>query len=133
MKRKSILVVDTNREFLNTTIEFLTMEMKIDVVTWAENSEEAVEKFERYSPDVVLMDLGTDKYMGVELSEWLKSLPNKPKVIVTSIYDNFEYRRFARLTGANGFIIKDKVQTTLPRIMDIMFPSVYEKYSFMLN
>lgn len=130
---KSILVVDDNKDFLNSTIEFLTMDMNIDVVTWAESTEEAVEKVGKYNPNVVLVDLGTEKYMGIELSEWLKSLPNKPKVIITSFCDNPEYRKFAHASGANGFIVKDQIKVILPKIVDIIYPNIYEKYTYMLN
>lgn len=118
MKRKSILIVDDNEDFLASSIEFLTLDMNVDVVTWAVSVEEAADKVEKYKPEIIILDLATPKYKGAEFPAWLKSSRKKTQVFVTSFYDNPDYRCIAAESGADGFIMKQNFNESIVALLN---------------
>ena len=64
---------------------------------------------ERYSPDLVLMDICTeDDSSGITATEKLKKRFPKIKVIVMTGFDELSYVPRARQSGADGFLYKSK-------------------------
>ena len=100
MRPKSILIVDDNCGFLTDSVEFLSNEMGINLVTWANSPQEAVKKFNEFSPELVILDLGMNTMNGQELTVWFKNQVNSPNIMITSIYDNEDYRNFAKRNGS---------------------------------
>lgn len=117
MVQNGILIIDNNTDFLNSSIEFLTCNMKMDLITWAVSPEEAEEKFYKYNPSLIILDLGMSSLNGVELATWFKNQPNAPKVMITSFIDNSDYRNLAREIGANGFLKKENFRAAFPEVM----------------
>jgi DNA-binding NarL/FixJ family response regulator len=117
LKPKSILIVDENDGFLTASVEFFTNEIGIDLVTWAVSSQDAVKKFFEFSPELVILDIGMNTVKGQELTVWLKNQVNSPKIMITSIYDNEDYRNFAKGIGADGFIKKVNYRAAYPELI----------------
>lgn len=136
MAQKSILIIDDNAEFLNTSIEYLTCDMKMDLITWAVSPEEAEDKFYKYNPALVILDLGMTNLKGQELSTWFKNQPNAPKVMITSFIDNSDYRNLAREIGADGFLKKENFQAAFPEVMNFMkvdLNKIFTEHKHILN
>jgi len=117
MGPKSILIVDDNSGFLTASVEFLSNEMGINLVTWANSPQEAVKKFNEFSPELVILDLGMSKIKGQELTVWFKKQVNSPNIMITSIYDNEDYRNFAKGMGADGFMKKVNYRAAYPELI----------------
>ena len=96
MRPKSILIIDENCGFLTASVEFFTTEIGIKLVTWAVSPQEAVNKFYKYSPELVILDIGMNTLDGQELTVWFKNQVNSPNVMITSFDDNEDYRNFAK-------------------------------------
>ena len=136
VKQNSILIIDDNSEFLNASIEYLTCDMKMDLITWAVSPEEAEDKFNKYSPELVILDLGMNNLNGQELSSWFKNQPNAPKVMITSFIDNSDYRDLAREIGADGFLTKDNFQAAFPEVVQFMnkdLNKIFTEHKHILN
>ncbi len=134
--QKSILIIDDNSEFLNSSIEYLTCDMKMDMITWAVSPEEAENKFYKYNPELVILDLGMKNLKGLELSTWFKNQPNAPKVMITSLIDNVDYRNLARKIGADGFLKKENFQLAFPEVMQFMnfdLNNIFTEHKHILN
>lgn len=81
---KSVIVVDDDddsRDALSDILEF----KGINVLAKAINGYDAVEKFSKYAPDVVLMDMMMPKYDGFYGLEHIKNIdPNAKIIIITA-------------------------------------------------
>ena len=117
MRPKSILIIDSNRLFLNASIEFFTNEIAINLVTWAVSPQEAVNKFYQYSPELVILDIGMNNLKGQDLTIWFKNQVNAPNVMITSFDDNEDYRNFAKGIGADGFMKKMNYRAAYPELI----------------
>jgi DNA-binding NarL/FixJ family response regulator len=117
LKPKSILIIDENPGFLSASIEYFSIELGINIVSWAVSPQEAVNKFFKFSPDLVILDLGMKTLKGRDLTSWFKNQANAPKVMITSFYDNEDYRNFAKDLGADGFMKKVNYRAAYPELI----------------
>ena len=101
-----ILVVDdmeTNREFLAQFLAPLGF-----LIEEAANGIEAIEAFENWSPDLILMDLRMPEMNGFEAIERIRSLPDRTKVPIIAVTAHaFEEERLEILRrGADDVLRK---------------------------
>ncbi len=120
MESEYILIIDEDKEFLATTLDFLTVHMNLNNVVWAVSSEEAEEKIKIYKPRLVILDLGMQKIRGEEISSLINNYVNSSVIIMTSIYDNDDYLELTHDLGGDGFFRKDHVKTALPKLMEFL-------------
>jgi len=87
----------------------LAAEDDIEVVAEASDGVQAVELASRHRPDVVLMDIRMPRLDGLEALRLLTrpGLPDPPKVVMVTTFDDDEYVRRALHEGAHGFLLKD--------------------------
>ena len=79
----------------------------IDVVAEASNGLEAVEKAERFRPDVILMDIRMPELDGLEATRRILATDNGARILVLTTFDLDEYVYEALRAGASGFVLKD--------------------------
>ncbi|MFZ1979095.1 MAG: response regulator transcription factor [Bacteroidota bacterium] len=106
MKQIKVLVVDDHRDFRRVVTDFLSQVPNIDIVGENIDGDEAIEKAETLSPDIILMDVMMPKRNGIEATRIIKQCWPNIKVMVEILYDNPVYRAQALEAKADGFIIK---------------------------
>ena len=82
-------------------------EEDIDVVAEASNGLEAVEKADRFDPDVILMDIRMPELDGLEATRRILASDKGARVLVLTTFDLDEYVYEALRAGASGFVLKD--------------------------
>lgn len=102
---KILLVEDDNfyREFYSNKLK----EKGLDVVT-APDGEEAIKKFQTYTPDLILLDIIMPKKDGFDvLTEMgkLDLLPKIPVLVFSTLGQEKDVEK-ARLLGARGYVNK---------------------------
>lgn len=133
---KSILIVDDNYRFLTASVDFFSNEMGIYLVTWANSPQVAVKKFFEFSPELVILDIGMNTLKGQELTVWFKNQANSPNIMITSIYDNEDYRNYAKGMGADGFIKKINYRAAYPELIKHLnrnIKNICRENNFLLN
>jgi DNA-binding NarL/FixJ family response regulator len=85
----------------------LQSEPGIEVIGEAEDGADAVAQARSLRPDVVLMDIRMPKVDGLAATEHLMKLPDGPRVVVLTTFDQNEYVVRALKAGAYGFLLKD--------------------------
>jgi len=78
-----------------------------DTVSECGDGSEVVEAFERYKPDVVLMDLQMPNMNGIRATKDLKQKFPEANVIIVSNFNDHEFRDEAKNAGANSYFTKD--------------------------
>jgi len=79
----------------------------VEVIGEAENGHEALHLVEQFQPDLLLVDIGLKDMNGLELTRRLKQHSPFLKVLILSMYDNFEYVRESIRSGASGYVLKN--------------------------
>ena len=85
----------------------LSGEDDIEVVAEASNGLEAVEKAERFHPDVILMDIRMPELDGLEATRRILAGDGSARILVLTTFDLDEYVYEALRAGASGFVLKD--------------------------
>ena len=79
----------------------------IEVIGEAENGHEALNLVEQFQPDLLLVDIGLKDMNGLELTRRLKQHSPFLKILILSMYDNFEYVSESIRSGASGYVLKN--------------------------
>ncbi|MEO7275471.1 MAG: response regulator transcription factor [Vicinamibacterales bacterium] len=105
--RAAVLVVDDHALLRTGVANIINHEPDLIVVAEAANGVEAVAAFERYRPDVTLLDLRMPVMEGVEAVRQIRERDPHAKVIVLTTYDTDEDISRALKAGAKAYILKD--------------------------
>jgi DNA-binding NarL/FixJ family response regulator len=103
----TVLVVDDHALVRTGVANIISHEPDLQVIGEAANGAEAVEAFERYRPDVTLLDLRMPVMEGVEAVRQIRMRDPQAKVIVLTTYDTDEDITRALKAGAKAYILKD--------------------------
>lgn len=107
MNLYKIMLVDDEAEAREAIASCINWEeIGFTVVCEAENGEDALEKAEIYSPDVILTDIQMPFMDGLEFSKKVKAMLADVKIIIFSGYDEFEYAQEAIRLEAEEYILK---------------------------
>ena len=81
-----------------------------------EDGSEAVELYQKYQPDWVLMDIQLKTIDGLNATRQIFNLNPSAKVIIVTQYDDKEYRQEARTIGVAGYVLKDEL-ISIPKML----------------
>ncbi len=103
------VIVDDNRDFLQTASKVLTMG-GITVVGVASTSDEAVRRAKEADPDVVLVDIMLGSESGFDLARRLKTADSiRSSVIMISTHSEEDFAEIIEASPAVGFLPKWKL------------------------
>lgn len=102
---RGILIVD-DLQFIRISIKEILEKNSFVVVGEAENGIEALEFFEKYKPDIMLLDITMPILSGLDALKILKSKYPQAKVIMCSAMGQQKYIIRAIQLGARDFVIK---------------------------
>ncbi len=107
MKTIKIITADDHPLFLKGLRDTLVEEVDFEVVDLATNGQQALEKIEKWQPDVATLDLDMPILNGIEVAKIvLKKYPNI-KIILLSMHKDVDIIRAAMALGIHGYVFKD--------------------------
>jgi len=96
---------------------FLATEPELEIVAEAENGEDALEKYRRFRPDIVLMDLSMPVMDGVAATRAILEEFPDARVIVLTTYQGDEDIHRALDGGAMGYLVKDMMSADILNVI----------------
>ncbi|MCX5815458.1 MAG: response regulator transcription factor [Proteobacteria bacterium] len=115
------IIVDDSNIFLESVEYYLSTFPYVQVVDKATSGSEAIEKIDKYKPDLVLMDIDMPEMNGLEATRHVKMQPDSPFIIIVSYHNGNEYKTLAIDAGADGFISKVDFALNVMPLIDSMF------------
>jgi DNA-binding NarL/FixJ family response regulator len=103
-----VLLADDQALMLGGFRMILETEEDIEVVGEALDGREAVDRFGRLRPDVVVMDIRMPELDGLEATRRLTETDPDARVLILTMFDLDEYVFEALRAGASGFLLKDR-------------------------
>jgi DNA-binding NtrC family response regulator len=101
---KTILIVDDERDFCALLSDSLSLEGHR--VLMAHNGRKALEKVEKETPDLVLLDIHMPGMNGIEVLRGIKKVNEETPVIILTAYGTLETARKAMKLGADDYVTK---------------------------
>ena len=101
----TILIVDDSQFMRSMIKSYLNRAGYIDILE-SPNGIDAIEKYKKYHPDLVIMDITMNKMDGVETLNRIKQIDNDSKVIMCQAMGQEQFILKAINFGANDFIVK---------------------------
>jgi DNA-binding NarL/FixJ family response regulator len=109
----SVLLVDDHAFILNSLRYFLEATEDIRVVSSASSGTEAISQARSQCPDVAIVDISMPNMDGIETTRQLCLRCQSTRVVMLSIYDNPEYVQRSLEVGAQGYVLKERVENDL--------------------
>ncbi|EPD52209.1 response regulator transcription factor [Paenisporosarcina sp. FSL H8-0542] len=102
-----IVIIDDHQLFREGVKRILDFEDSFDVIAEGDDGSDALNLYEQYAPEVILMDINMPRKNGVEATGELMAKYPEAKVIMLSIHDDESYVTHALKTGALGYMLKE--------------------------
>ncbi len=103
---RAIVVEDEPRILAHLAQKISKLDAQFEVVGTARNGQDALTLAKQLRPDVVFSDVYMPRMDGIALSAQLKVLPNAPKVVIISGFQDFAYAREAMRNGVCDYLLK---------------------------
>ena len=108
-----ILVADDHPMIRTAISSVIENEPQLEMVGTAINGHQAVKLFDKYNPDITLMDLNMPIMSGFEAISIIRSRHPEAKIIILTNFDSDEDIQKGIDVGAMGYMIKDASPETL--------------------
>ena len=121
MTKLKVIVADTDRDFCNSLRASLTDADGFELLAVTDSGVDAMEKVQRYQPDILICDLILPGIDGFELIARIRKLTiaKKPKIIVVSRLSGENFISKALGAGATYFMAKPvDISTLRERMLD---------------
>jgi DNA-binding NarL/FixJ family response regulator len=106
----TFLIVDDQPAARKMMRQIITRVPTWQVTGEAENGLEALDQLAG-APDVVVMDIVMPDVNGLTVTREIKARAHRTIVILTTAYQNHEFKRRSLQAGADGFLLKDDLTT----------------------
>lgn len=108
-----VLIADDHPIVRNGLVRMVELTDGMEIVAEAETGAEAVRLFNRYQPDVTLMDLRMPEMSGVEAIAAIRNDFPEARIAILSTYDTDEEIFQGLQAGAKGYLLKDTKMSDL--------------------
>jgi CheY-like chemotaxis protein len=122
-RQRRILIVDDNVDAATSLAMLLTMRGH-DVIV-AHDGLEAIEKTQRFAPEIVMMDLGMPKLDGIEAARRLRALPGGSafRLVALTGWGQETDRERTRQAGFDAHLVKPADPETLAAVLSDDVPA----------
>lgn len=103
----TVLVADDHRLMREGTAALLGADPRIEVVAWAANGREAVERALEHRPAVALLDLNMPEMRGTEACAAIRERLPGTEVLILTVSEHEPDLYAALRVGAAGYLLKD--------------------------
>jgi two-component system response regulator NreC len=113
MDKIRIAIADDHAVLRSGLKAMLNYHPQFEVIAEAANGLETLAILERYSPDVLILDLSMPSMGGVECIKEIRHRGLSCRILVLTMYDEEEYVKEVMRAGADGYILKKSADTDL--------------------
>ena len=106
MKKISILITENHALLCEAWCYLLNADPRFEVVASCDTAELALQLVQKYSPDVIVMDINLTGTDGIEATEKILQISPGTHVLGVSAHTHPEYARKIMKKGAKGYVSK---------------------------
>ncbi len=111
-----IVIVDDDRLVAVSLQTILEADERIQVLDTGYDGREAIRLYQKWKPDVLLMDIRMDTMSGLEAAEEILKQDREAKILFLTTFSDDEYIVQALRMGAKGYILKQDFEGIVPAL-----------------
>jgi DNA-binding NarL/FixJ family response regulator len=111
-----IVIVDDDKLVALSLKTILEASNEVEVLAMGQNGAEAIALYEKYLPEVLLMDIRMDTMTGMEAAENIITKYPSAKILFLTTFSDDEYIIKALHIGAKGYLLKQDFESILPAL-----------------
>ena len=115
-----IIIVDDDSFICTSLKTILQSDPDIEVAAIGSSGEEAVELYDEFSPDILLMDIQMGGISGLEAGERILSTHPDAKILLLTTFLDNEYIVKALQIGAKGYLVKQNAEAIIPALRAVL-------------
>lgn len=112
----NVVVVDDDRLVGASLKTILEASGEVNVVGVGSSGQEAIALYERYRPDILLMDIRMSGMSGLDAAEKILSYDPSARILFLTTFSDDEYIIRALKMGARGYLLKQNYESILPSL-----------------
>lgn len=113
-----VLIADDELNILEgLCMQVESYNLAIKIVAKAQDGQTALDLFEKYTPDLVMIDINMPQLNGLQCIEQFKKIKPDVKIIIISSYDSFKYAQAAIQLQVDFYILKPIDENQLYEIL----------------
>ena len=115
------IIVADDSEFIRNNMKKILNDLGYEDIIEAVNGVEAVDKYLKFRPNILFLDITMPKKNGLETLEDIKRIDNNAKVIMATTHGEQRVVMDAIMYGASGYVLKplnpDNIKKTIEKVM----------------
>ncbi|MGO4946408.1 response regulator [Blautia sp. Sow4_E7] len=111
-----IIIVDDDCLVAGALKTILEVNEDVEVLDTGSDGKQACQLYEKYKPDVLLMDIRMKEMDGLEASEHILRKDPKANILLLTTFSDDEYIVKALRLGAKGYLLKQDYGSILPAL-----------------
>lgn len=126
-KKIRVIVFDDNTVRLNTIKKKFNHQRDIELLATFDSAIHVVEECQRWSPDIVVMDMQMPGIDGIEATQRIvKRFGEEIAVVIVSVYNSPYYVFKSMVAGAQGYLTKTDGMDKLPTRLRMIYEGDYQ-------
>jgi DNA-binding NarL/FixJ family response regulator len=110
-----IIIIDDDPLVVDSLNTIISAE-GIEISATGYNGSQALELYNEYKPDLVLMDIRMKNMSGIEAAERILEKDPRAKILLITTFQDQEYILKALSLGCKGYILKQNIKGIIPAI-----------------
>lgn len=111
-----IMIIDDDKLVAMSLKMIIEADGETEVVAEGYSGKDAIRLYEKYKPDILLMDIRMGDLTGLEAGEEILSKDPLAKILFLTTFNDDEYIVKALSIGAKGYIIKQEYESIVPAL-----------------
>lgn len=111
-----IIIIDDDK-LVSAALKTITgSDSEIEVVGIGKDGSEAIRLYEKYRPDIILMDIRMENMSGLQAGEYILTHYPDAKILYLTTFLDDEYIIKALRIGAKGYLLKQDFESIIPSL-----------------
>lgn len=115
-----LFIYEDNEHLRNSLTYLFKFNQEFEAVVIKPNPSSVLNDYEKYRPDVILMDIDMPVMTGIEAVSKLRENRHDVPVIMLTVFDDGDNIFNAICAGANGYLLKNDFEHIIPAIRDVL-------------
>jgi len=111
----NIIIIDDDHLVVNS-LKTIINASGIEVLAVGYDGLQAVELYNKYRSDIILMDIRMEKMDGIEATKAILKIDPNAKILLITTFQDEEYIGAALSLGCKGYILKQNIKGIIPAI-----------------